>query len=123
MEKLEWYCLKWDTNAKRPRMVNVMFAIDLDDLRKKLKYKGKKPSKYNSVKNYEELKEYLQNEFFYHFWCKCEHEITVNSWPYVDRSTEVRVDIYDQIVPNIDRITEYVARELKLDFKRKGVAT
>ena len=116
--KLEWYCLEWDFNKKQPRMINIMLYIDIDDLKKKIRYRGKKPTKYNSVKNRDELREYLRREFIYYFWSKCEHEIIVNSWPCNDASTEAKIDVFFQIEPNLDVITEYVIHKLKLDFKK-----
>lgn len=115
-KQLEWYCMEWGVNGKL-QFFNVMYAIDIDDLKKKLRYKGTRPNKYNSIKNYNELREYLGREFMYHFWCKCEHEIIVNSWPDHDESTEEKIDVFDQIRPNLDRITEYVIRELKINFQ------
>lgn len=117
MEKLEWYCMEWDFNADKPCMFNIMRAINIEDLRKKLRYKGKKPNEYNSIKNYEELKKYLKNAFFYRFWRKSEHEMIVKSWPCADKSPEVKVDVYDQILPNLERIAEYVVQKLKIHFE------
>lgn len=114
---LEWYCMEWDSNGHKPYAINIMWVIDPEDIKKKVKYKGTKPDKYNSIKNYDELREYLKSKFMYYFWSKCEHEIIVNSWPHKDDTYEAKVDVYAQISPNLDRITEYVIRELKLDFK------
>ena len=109
---LEWFCMEWDMSTERPCVINVMYAIDINDLKKRLKNK--------EIKNYNELRGYLKKEFMYRFWCKCEHEIVVNSWPHRDRSDERKVDVYAQISPNLDRITEYVIRELNLDFEYSG---
>lgn len=120
MKELEWYCVEWGFNEKRPRLINVMRAINIDDLKKKLKYKGKKPTKYNSIKNYEELREYLKSQFMCRFWCRCEYEMIVTSWPPRNDIDGTKIDVFDQIAPNIDRITEYVVQVLKLDFKSNG---
>lgn len=114
--KLEWYCLEWDINKNKPVMTNIFYVIDLDDLETKIKYKGK--IQHKSIKNYEELREYLRSKFMYHFWSKCEHEIIVNSWPHNGDATEKKIDIYSQISPNLDSITEYVILKLGLKFER-----
>lgn len=115
--KLNWYVMDWDND--KPVAINIFYAIDIEDLKKKLKYKGKKPNKYNSIKNYDELREYLKSNFMYRFWSKCEHEILVSDWPKGNESA-VKIDVYAQISPNLDRITEYVIQELKLNFKYMG---
>lgn len=116
---LEWYCMEWDSNGNKPYAINIMWVIDPDEIKKRVKYKGNKPSKYNSIKTYDELREYLKSQFMYRFWSKCEHEIVVNSWPHRDDTYETKVDVYAQISPNLDRITEYVINALKLELKPK----
>lgn len=116
---LEWYCMEWDSNENKPYAINIMWVIDPKEIKKRVRYNGDKPSKYNSIKTYDELREYLKSQFMYRFWGKCEHEIIVNSLPNRDDSYETKVDVYAQISPNLDRITEYVINALKLELKPK----
>jgi hypothetical protein len=50
-------------------------------------------------------------ELQYHFWSKCEYEIILTEWPpHEDLSKDVRkkIDVYDQIMLNIDRFIEWL---------------
>ena len=53
----------------------------------------------------------------YHYWCKCEYEIFIGSFLTKEDDLE-KIDAYRQIEMNLDRITEYIINELKIDFKK-----
>lgn len=38
-KKLEWYCICWNLNNSEPTTINIMNYINLEDLKKKIKYK------------------------------------------------------------------------------------
>lgn len=119
-KKLEYYCMEWDANKNQLYAFNIFWCIDQKDLMKKVRYAGKKPSKYNSIKSYQELREYLKGEFMYHYWSKAEHEIIVTSlFPYKDDESQ-KIDVWAQISPNLDLITQYVNIKLNLGFDPKG---
>lgn len=52
----------------------------------------------------------------YHYWSKCEHEILVGDL-FTEEDDFKKIDAYRQIEMNLDRITEYVINELKINFK------
>lgn len=116
---MKFYCMEWNSNKNQPDIINILSVINPLEIKKMIKYKGDKPDKYNSIKNKTELKNYLDTQFRYYFQYKCEHEIIVNSWPYKDHETETKIDVYEQIKPNLDVITDYVCEELGIDFRRK----
>ena len=55
---------------------------------------------------YDEIKKELRSWLMYYFWSKSEHEVIVSNW--VGYDFEEKIDIWYQLYPNIDRITEYV---------------
>lgn len=64
--------------------------------------------------NFDEFKEFIKKNSMYQWWSRCEYEIILNSWP--SNNNEKKIDVYWQIMMNIDIITEIVMAECK---KRK----
>ena len=63
------------------------------------------------VRTKEQLKEFITDKFRYHFWAKCEWEFIAIDWPYgdtIDKSRPVKIDVFDQLEPNIPVITDLV---------------
>ena len=61
--------------------------------------------------NFEEFKEFIEKESQYQFWGRCEYEVILVDWPCL--KTEKKIDVYWQIMMNIDLITEIVMEECK----------
>ena len=55
---------------------------------------------------FEEFKEFVRKESFYQFWSRCEYEIILVDWPC--QKVEDKWDIHDQIMMNLDVITQLV---------------
>lgn len=55
----------------------------------------------------EYFNERLKSELRYYYWSKCEHEIIVAPWIGSDDAA-IKVDIYDQVMNNWERFTDYV---------------
>lgn len=63
------------------------------------------------VRTKEQLEEFIIDKFRYHFWAKCEWEFIAIDWPYgdtIDKSRPVKIDVFDQLEPNIPVITDLV---------------
>ena len=63
------------------------------------------------VRTKEQLKEFITDKFRYHFWAKCEWEFIAIDWPHRDTindSHPVKIDVFDQLEPNIPVITDLV---------------
>lgn len=112
---LNWFCMEWGINEKRPVFTNIMYVIEPEEIIKMIKYKGKKPTEWNSIKTYGELREYLKRQFMYRFWSKSEHEMIVTG--FMNGDDLHKIDVWAQIEPNLDRITEYVINEMQLKLK------
>lgn len=68
------------------------------------------------LSTYEEFKNFIINKSQYYWWAKCEWEIILSDWP--NQETNEKVDVYKQVMANIDIITEIVMEEC-LKKKRK----
>lgn len=115
-KNLEFYCMEIDSNSGEPYATNVLSCIDLKELQKRVNYKGNTPNKYNSIKNYIELREFIKTELMYHYWSKAEHEIIVSPLFSHKEEQEYKIDVWAQVSPNLDVITRYVNYELEIDF-------
>lgn len=103
MKKLEWYALEYDFNTTKLKKINVLNERIIEDLKKRIKR--------DKISNYKDLKSAVTSEMRYRYWCKAEHEMLVSDlW----NDGEEKIDVWYQIELNIDRICEYVIKELKL---------
>lgn len=98
--KLEWYAFRY-SNGKLT-FINVLNGIE-EEIAKKVKGK--------SILTKKDLKEYLKRDLMYYFWSKAEHEFLI-----FDTNNErgEKHDIWWQLEPNLDRITEYVNYTMEL---------
>lgn len=55
-------------------------------------------------KTFEEFKVFIKKEALHMYWGRCEYEIILAGWP--NQDTQEKWDIYQQIMMNIDVITE-----------------
>ena len=61
------------------------------------------------VRTKKQLQEFITDKFRYHFWAKCEWEFVTIDWPHrdtIDESRPVKIDVFDQLEPNIPFITD-----------------
>lgn len=68
------------------------------------------------IKTKDQLAEFVDNTLKYNFWAKCEWEFIVTDWPgreKVDDSRPIKVDVYDQVKPNINIIVDQLWNEIK----------
>lgn len=95
----------------------------------------------DQVKNIGDLKKWIERVSMYHFWAKCEHEFLIADWPFgskslvdglknidfqdesIDNNIKIRniitsnmckIDKHDQIMMNIDILTEMLAKEFNI---------
>ena len=113
-QKLKYYVFRYDWNSKDLVRCNILNEYFIEELKKEIKrYK---------INNREQFKERLMLNFRYYYRSKAEHEVLVcDLFPkdYEDFCKQaIKIDIWYQIEPNIDLITDYIIRELRL-FKGK----
>ena len=60
----------------------------------------------------EQCKDFIERHLMYHFWAKCEWEMICVDWPYredsIEQNNPVKIDVWDQLKPNIEVITDLV---------------
>ena len=109
---LEWFAFYQDFNSDKLVFTNVFRSDFVEDILKRVKSK----SQFRKIDSYDSLKEAIRAEFVHDYWCKSEYEVIVSNWS--GKDFEQKIDIWYQLEPNLDRITEYVIRELQLDFDK-----
>lgn len=73
------------------------------------------------VRTKEQCEKFIEQEFRYHFWSKCEWEFICIDWPYrdnIDNSRPVKIDVFDQLEPNIPVINELVWNYIEPKVKK-----
>ena len=102
---LEWYVLDWDENNKIVKPINILKGL-AEELAKEVKS--------GRVHNKSILREYLKTTLMYDYWSKAEYEFFISGLFGDDCE---KVDLWKQIEPNLDIITEYVNQKCDLNFK------
>ena len=106
--ELKWYVINHDFNRNKVYHMDI-FIQDITDCLIKNLIKKK-------IKNYSDLYEYLLKEFMFYYWCRAEYEMSIGGLFVKDIEKDLeKIDVWYQIEPNLDRICEYVIRELQLD--------
>lgn len=110
---LEWYAFRYDSNRHALVFTNVLYSME-EEIAKKIR-KGKKDN-WRPVYNYETFKEYIKGELMYHYWSKAEHEVVIYDLFDTNDERGEKHDIWWQLEPNLDRICEYIIREMDIKF-------
>lgn len=106
--KLVWNVLRFDSNQQKIVDYNIFGSRFVMELHKEVTKKH--------ITNLKELKEYIKHWAIYHYMSKCEFEIAVGGLFFKDEAQLEKIDIYRQIYMNLDRITEYVNKELDIEL-------
>ena len=102
---LEWYVLYWDFNKRKVINHNIL-QWSKEHIINEIKHE--------KIYNKKLLKDYLKTYFIYNYWNKSEYEFFISD---LKGNYYEKIDIWRQIESNLDRITEYVNREMRLNFK------
>lgn len=119
---LEFYAFYIDFNSKKVKRINILQNLEVE-IAKRIRSQNKNLK----IKNRDDLKKFLRSKFLYHYWSKCEMEyaigdlficegknVTVDSI----RENLIKLDVWYQIEPNLDVITDYVIDKMNLTFRR-----
>lgn len=121
MSPQQFNVLTWDFNSDRLKYYDVLpYFRDLFKQKQKT-FKLKRVAKIiernpNAKKYYwvptnrEELKEFIEKEAMYRYWSRCEWEMIIHGWP--KREQSYKLDVYEQIMMNIDIVTDILYTEL-----------
>ena len=109
---LEYYVFRRDFNRNRLEQLNIFSYVTPEKIKQGIDER--------QITNRKDFKNFLKTEFMYYFWAKCEHEVIVNSFPYLEDEkvgdNGIKIDVWYQIEPNLDLIVDYVIEKLGLDF-------
>lgn len=108
--KLEWYVLMYNVKEHSIKPYNALNNELILELHKEIVKKKR-------ITNYEELKEYVRKWFLYHYWCKAEYEVLIGRFFFESDKDLIKIDVYTQLMLNIDRIIEYLIKKLDIKFK------
>lgn len=72
-----------------------------------------KTFKRRNIKDKKDLKKFVNSHFMYHYWSKCEWEYIASDWPPKKDNREVKIDVYQQLKPNIDLIVDIIWEQIK----------
>lgn len=110
---LKWYAFYQDFNSDKLTFTNVLGKDFAEEILKRVKSKSK--SSYIKIDSYDTLKEAVKRHLIHRYWCKSEYEVIVSNWG--GKDFEQKIDIWFQLEPNLNRICEYILKELRLEFK------
>ena len=105
--KLKWNVLFHDFNKDEIIPYNIFYDDFVLDLSKYLK----KQKSYN----FEDIKEYINKWAMYQYWSRTEYEIIVSGLH--TKAKDFKIDVYTQIKMNLDRVTEYVIKEMDIKYE------
>lgn len=99
-----FYVLHWDFNHD---------ALEHYDVLPYLRECYKEKKKKDRPKTFDEFKKFIEDKSRYMFWSRCEYEMVCRGWPV--GKNEYKIDIHEQIMMNIDVITNILFKENETD--------
>lgn len=109
MKDLNWYAFYYNWNKQKLDRTNVIHNDLIESVKKGIK-------KHYS---YEQIKDLVKSNLMWHYWCKSEWEVLVYDLMARDENKGEKIDIYYQLKPNLDRITEYLISNLTPKSRKK----
>ena len=110
---LNWYAFYWDCNSNSLERTDVIHSDLIDDVKKAIK-KGQ---------DFNQIKEIIRCNLMWYYWSKSEWEVLVSDLHMREDSPKYKVekiDVYYQLEPNLDRITEYMINNLTPRKRQNG---
>ena len=108
-KRLEWYAFIHDFNDDKLTMINVLYDYLITRVKKSIK-KGS---------SYDEIKEEVRIMLMSRFRARREYECIVSDLSDKDLEKGIKIDVWYQLEPNLDRIVEYLI--LNLTPKRRNI--
>lgn len=109
-KNLRWYAFREEFNTNRLEYINVLG----EEFAKEVLRRVKK----DKIQDMYDFKDLVESMLMYRYWAKAEHEVVVRSLHHrPDRDNEFKIDVWYQLEPNLDRICEYIMKELQLEFE------
>lgn len=109
--KLEWYAMKYDFNQKEIKQFNVLNSCIIEDLLQEIKRR--------KVTSRQGVREALRVKLMSYYHYRREYEISVGDLDETDLTKYEKIDVYTQLIPNLDVVTDYVINKLGINFGKK----
>lgn len=103
MENLKWYVKNYDFNKKVIEDFNIFRSVKFTEGLQEILDK-------NDYTTFEDFVEKVRQELMYAFWSKCEYEVMIGD---LFDTIETKIDIYDQVKPNIEILSKYILDNYK----------
>lgn len=107
---MEWYVLKHDFNANKIIEFNIFNNSKFVD--------GVAEQLTNFI-TFNTFKEKLRKNLMYCFWSKSEYEIAAGSLFSTYPDEFEKIDVYSQLLPNLDQLCHYIINTYNIESKRK----
>lgn len=96
---LEWNVFYRDVNAQKIIAFNIFDHYNFNkDVQRNLK----------QLSNKTEFEKALKSDLQYYFWSKAEYEVVISPWCGGKNTSDIKVDIYTQVMNNWDVFVDYV---------------
>ena len=99
MKVMEWYVLNYDFNKKQIIKFNIFNNVKFDSGVKEL------------LEDYTDIDDLvlgLTSLLRYCFWCRREYEISVGDAFETDLDRYVKLDVFEQVMPNVKALAHYI---------------
>lgn len=122
-KRISFYVLYKDFNTGSMKKYDVMNSLyntifnSNGSLSKKNFYIYGNDFKRKEIKTRDDLRKFIDFHFRYLYSFKCEWEFIALDWPNSDNGRAVKIDVYQQLEPNIDLITDIVFEQIKNKIK------
>ena len=98
---VQFYVINWDASKDE------LYHHDIIPyLYSEIEKKRKKEKIAKRDLTFEWIKNCIKSASFYMYWSRCEYEVIVHAWPAY--KNDYKLDIHEQIMMNLDNITELV---------------
>ena len=112
--KLKWNVYVCNQNRRRIEEFNIFdHSKFLESINS---YKTENSS---TLPKMEDFYSFLKDELMYYFWGKCEYEVILSSWPPDEKCSDIKVDVFQQVMLNFDKFSTYVYEYLFMDEKER----
>lgn len=120
---LEWNVFAEDINANQIKIINIFkngsYTFIQDLLKHAKEYKKMIKCGVSIEEANTKFEEEVMASLMHSYWCRCEWEIIISSWPPTPKIPEVKVDIYTQIRMNKDKFIKYLIDNIDLIKEKK----
>ena len=104
--KLVWKAFRYDINTDKLEVFNVIDDGLIEDI--------EKANKKKEINSFNDLREVIRKYFMWRYWSKAEYEVIVSSMWDDSHIYDTKIDVYWQLEMNLDRIVEYINREMEI---------